>query len=158
MSYTAYLNIGTNTGDRHDNLRQAVACLTREFKGARIRLSDIVESVPWGYESHNLYLNQGIAIESDGTPDPLNILHRILVVQNAMCTDPHRNADGSYRDRVIDIDLIAIDSLAVDTEELQLPHPRMHLREFVLRPMAQLDPGWRHPHSLLTPEEMLRRL
>ena len=70
----------------------------------------------------------------------------------------HRHPDGSYADRMIDIDLIAAGSAVVDSPRLTLPHPRMHLRPFVLRPMDQLEPGWLHPLLGLTPAAMLRLL
>ena len=67
----------------------------------------------------------------------------------------HRNADGSYRDREIDIDIIAVDDVVYSSERLVLPHPRMRGRYFVLRPMVSLLPGWRHPATGLAVEDML---
>lgn len=61
---------------------------------------------------------------------------------------------GGYIDRAIDIDIIAIDDVVMDTPELTLPHPRMHLREFVLVPMAELAPDWCHPRFGLRVDEM----
>ncbi len=71
---------------------------------------------------------------------------------------PHRNPDGSYRDREIDIDMIALDGCVVDSPDIIVPHPRMDIREFVLVPMAGLAPGWMHPVSGLTPVQMLEKL
>ncbi|MDE6378068.1 MAG: 2-amino-4-hydroxy-6-hydroxymethyldihydropteridine diphosphokinase, partial [Duncaniella sp.] len=73
-------------------------------------------------------------------------------------TAPHRDRDGGYIDRRIDIDIIAIDSIVLSTPRLTLPHPRMHLREFVLVPLAQLAPGWVHPVTGLNASAMLARL
>ncbi len=158
MPSTAHINIGSNTGDRSDNLRRAVACLAREFAGAPIRCSEIVESAPWGYDSPNPYLNIGIELQLDNDIDPEALLSRLLAVEKTLCDTPHRNPDGTYRDRTVDIDLIAVDNLTADTPTLQLPHPRMHLRDFVLRPMASLAPEWRHPLSGLTCADMLAKV
>lgn len=155
MPHTAYVNIGSNTGDRAGNISRAVACLADAFPGAEITGSDTVESDPWGFESPNRFLNKGLAIAFAEQPEPQALLARLLAVERELCPGAHRNPDGSYRDRAVDIDLIAIDDLVADTPQLQLPHPRMHLREFVLRPMIQLAPGWRHPVSKLDCRTML---
>ena len=68
---------------------------------------------------------------------------------------PHRKPDGTYGDREVDIDIIAVDELVFASDTLTLPHPRMHLRSFVLGPLAELAPGWRHPLSGLTAAEIL---
>lgn len=158
MPRTAHINIGSNTGDRTDNLRRAVACLASEFSGASMRCSAIVESAPWGYNSPNAFLNIGVELLLNDDVDPELLLSRLLAVEKSICATPHRNPDGTYRDRAVDIDLIALDDLIVNTPTLQLPHPRMHLRDFVLRPMASLAPEWRHPVSGLTCTDMLAAL
>lgn len=75
----------------------------------------------------------------------LAVLRKLQDIQRSIDPSPHRDAEGRYIDRAIDIDLIAIDDWVVDTPELTLPHPRMHLRDFVLIPLAGLAPTWRHP-------------
>lgn len=145
-------------GDRSGNLLRAVACVATAFPEARIRQSSMVRSAAWGYNSPNEFLNMGIALEFVSLPDPQDILHRILAVERGISTDSHRNADGSYRDRIIDIDLIAVDDMVVDTAVLQLPHPRMHKRKFVLEPMVQLAPYWCHPITGLSCAQMITEL
>lgn len=128
-----------------------------QLLGVKATLSAIVESEPWGYESPNPFLNQGLTVEV-GDMEALE-LHRLLQgVQMSLSTASHRTDTGRYCDRVIDIDFIALGQTVVDTPELTLPHPRMHLREFVLRPMAELEPDWMHPLSELTPSQMLAKL
>ena len=152
---TAYINIGSNTGDRRSTLERAVAGIEK-IVGATARRSEIIESDPWGYESDHRFLNIGIAIETHLTATAL--FERLMEVEHSLGGGTHRNADGTYRDRSLDIDLIAIDDLTLDTPRLTLPHPRMHLREFVLAPMAELAPEWRHPLLGATPGEMLKHL
>lgn len=88
----------------------------------------------------------------------LGVLRRLQEIQSAIDPSPHRDADGRYIDRAIDIDLIAIGNWIVDTPDLTLPHPRMHLRDFVLIPLSALAPAWRHPLTGKTAEELLNEL
>lgn len=150
-----YLNIGSNSGDRRANIAAAVAAVAAmpQVVAGSVRISDIVESEPWGYESDSPYLNVGAALEAD-IDSPEEFLADIQACERAISDAPHRNADGSYRDRPIDIDIIAIDDIVCHTPTLTLPHPRMHQRAFVLEPMRQLAPAWRHPLLGLTTEEM----
>lgn len=152
---TVHVNIGSNIGDRRALIERAVADVSALADGP-VRRSAFIESPSWGYESANAFLNIGVCFESDTNPEDL--LRQLIEIQNRIDPSAHRNADGTYADRAIDIDLIAVDTLIVDTAALTLPHPRMHLREFVLRPMAELDPAWRHPRLGSTASELLALL
>ena len=79
-------------------------------------------------------------------------------VERLISDASHRNSDGSYRDRVIDIDIVAIDQLTIDSPTLKVPHPHFTERDFYLIPMCELAPAWRHPRTHLTPSQMLDRL
>ena len=147
MNHTAYINLGSNLGDRLCILQSAVAAIESRL-GAAARRSEPFESEPWGYSSANPYINIGIAITT--TLEPPELLAELLDIQRAIDPSPHRDATGAYIDRRIDIDLIAVDELTLSLPELTLPHPRMHLREFVMTPMAELAPAWRHPILGLT--------
>lgn len=152
----AHINIGSNIGDRLALLGEAVAAVEREL-GADAEVSAVVESEPWGFDSPNMFLNIGVNVEV-GDLAPLELLHRLQVAQQSVDDSSHRKADGSYADRRVDIDLIALGAAVVDTAELTLPHPRMAQRDFVLRSMMELLPEWRHPISGLTAGEMLGRV
>lgn len=156
-----HINIGSNTGDRAAQIERAVAALCERIdpeQRAEIRLAPIEESEPWGFESDNRFLNLGLMVDMSGDADPIAVLDALQAVEREISDTPHRNADGGYADRPIDLDLIAIDDRVIDTPRLQLPHPRMHLRDFVLRPIAFLDPGWLHPQTGLTAAQMLSSL
>ncbi len=84
----------------------------------------------------------------------MEVLRIVEGIQRDLDPSPHRDEAGGYIDRAIDIDIVAIDDVVMDTPELTLPHPRMHLREFVLVPMAELAPDWRHPRFGLRVDEM----
>lgn len=153
---TAHINIGSNIGDRQALIGQAVAAVERAF-GANACCSRPIESAPWGYDSPNPYINVGINIEVADI-DPFEVLRRLQQAERSVASAPHRDGTGAYIDRPIDIDLIAIDSIVIDTPALTLPHPRMHLRPFVLLPMVQLSPDWKHPLLHATAARLLSLL
>lgn len=153
---TAHINIGSNIGDRIAQIEQAVAAVERRF-GHVLQRSGLFESAPWGYESDNRFLNLGVNIEV-GEMSSEDVLQRLMDAQKEVDSSSHRDSDGRYADRRIDIDLIAIDDRVESTDSLSLPHPRMHLREFVLIPMEEIWPEWVHPLLGLTPAEMSAKL
>lgn len=165
MTTTVYLNIGSNIGDRRAHVARAVAVLSTHpfFSGARITFSQPYASAPWGYESDSEYLNLGVALILERSREwCATSLHTLLdAVQQCereAGASPHRNADGTYRDRTLDIDIIAVDTLAVATPRLELPHPHMHERPFVAVPMAELAPGWTHPRLHLPIERIVENI
>lgn len=129
-----YINIGSNLGNRLMNLTRAVAAIEKRF--GWFELSHHIESDAWGYESENRFLNVGMAFISD--KEPLDVLHILQEVEAEINDTPHRNADGSYRDRRLDIDIMAADGVTMETPELTLPHPRLGERPFFLEPYNEL--------------------
>lgn len=152
----AHINIGSNIGDRRALIETAVARIESAL-GVELCRSAYVESLPWGYVSPNPYLNLGLKAEV-GDIDPLELFHKLQSVERSISTASHRDAAGGYTDRLIDVDLIALGDMVVDTPELTLPHPRMHQRVFVLGPMNELEPDWRHPVYGRTPAELISDL
>ncbi len=150
--HIAYINIGSNMGDRNSLIEQAVVRI-EHLCGGKARRATLIESQPWGYDSASLFLNLGIAIRTSLTP--LKLFHGLQTIENDISPASHRDVQGDYVDRLIDIDLIAMDELVVDLPELQLPHPHMHIREFVLRPMIELAPQWSHPLLHATAKQLL---
>lgn len=152
---TAHFNIGSNLGNRLAIIGKAVALL--EWKtGVSAKVSAPVISDSWGYDSPNRFVNVGVCLHSDLSPRQL--LNLALEVEREI--DPggsHRTPSGGYSDRLIDVDLICVDSTVSDSDPV-LPHPRMHLREFVLAPLAELMPEWRHPLLGMNPNELLAAL
>ncbi|MDE6204622.1 MAG: 2-amino-4-hydroxy-6-hydroxymethyldihydropteridine diphosphokinase [Duncaniella sp.] len=151
-----FLNLGSNLGNREEMLGRAVALLRDALPG-RVTCSRMLETPAWGFESAHPFINLGVMIETDTEHEPLGLLHTVQQVQRDLDPSPHRDAEGLYIDRAIDIDIVAIDDVVMDTPELTLPHPRMHLREFVLVPMAELAPEWVHPRLGLRIDEMVTK-
>lgn len=136
----AYLSLGTNIGNKRRNMVTAAALLA-ERVGDILALSDFYETEPWGFESKNIFLNAAVMLETSFTPQEL------LVATQQIETEMGRTekSDGSYHDRIIDIDILIYDELVMKTPELTLPHPLMHERKFVLEPLAEIAPNMRHP-------------
>lgn len=151
----AHINIGSNLGDSRSLIGQAVAEIAL-LSSTPARTSAFIESEPWGYESPNRFTNIGIEITTTLTPEQL--LSELLQIQNVISPRTHRDNLGNYADRLIDIDLIHCGDLIINTPTLTLPHPRLHLRDFVLLPLLQLSPTWHHPLLHLTPSQMLATL
>lgn len=148
------INIGSNLGDRRLNLSRAMRMVGEEF--GPYEISHVVESAPWGFDSTNSFLNLGMMFSSSLPAE--EILGRLQAIERSISPESHRNPDGSYADRVVDIDIVAIDEEMIDSEILKVPHPHLEDRSFFLEPLAELAPGWRHPATGLNPVEMLRRL
>ena len=142
---TAHINIGSNLGNSRLIIEAAVAELCRLSDTGTCRRSDFIESEPWGFSSPHPFVNLGIDIES--TRPPLELLDRMQSIEKevaarfATATNPHnlhRNPDGTYRDRLLDLDLIFYGDTVMDTPRLTLPHPHAKERPFVLIPLSQL--------------------
>lgn len=152
----AHINIGSNLGDSLSEIEKAVAEIAFHISVAPPRSSNPVYSKSWGYESDNIYTNIGVEIITCLPPEEL--LERLLEIEHRLSPLPHRDTNGNYIDRLIDIDLIYYENCIIDSPTLKLPHPRMHLREFVLRPVAELAPYWCHPITGKTASQMLEQL
>ncbi|MCF8223246.1 MAG: 2-amino-4-hydroxy-6-hydroxymethyldihydropteridine diphosphokinase [Bacteroidales bacterium] len=134
-----YLGLGSNTGSRIKNL-----ALARDKLGALpmtvIALSPVYESEPWGFSSPGKFLNQVIEIDSDLQPGEL--LRHVKKVEREM---GRKESGIRYTDRVIDIDILFYGSEIISFSNLVIPHPLLHKRLFVLKPMTDLAPGFIHP-------------
>ena len=138
-------------GERRDNLYRAVAFLAAGTSGCAV--SSVVESEPWGFKSEHRFMNVGVCVTSD--MDPQVMLERIHDIEHRLGSASHRDEHDGYIDRLVDIDIMAVDDQVIDTPTLQVPHPHLAEREFFLRPLMELAPDWRHPMTGLTASEML---
>lgn len=146
---TAYLSLGSNIGDRRAHIERAVALISRAWPQCGVRCSSSIESEPWGYESDHAYINACVALDGfEG--DPLELLDSLQAIEREISPMPHRKPDGSYADREIDIDIVAIDGIVMDTPRLTLPHPRAAERLWVMEPLRELlreAPGTQRPQA-----------
>ncbi len=129
-----HLNLGSNLGNPRVNVDRAVDALRQ--LGTVSAISSYYESEPWGYDSDNHYINVAVAMRSD--LEPKDLLHRCQDIERRLGSTSHRDEWGAYVDRVIDIDIILAGDLVVDNAELTIPHPRMHERDFVMKPLLEV--------------------
>lgn len=155
---TLYLLIGGNQGDRLQTITQA-ADLIRQRIGSVVACSRIYETAPWGVfangEKPQNFYNQ--ALEVATLLSPHEALKEALETERMLGRRRSHGKAGTqgYASRPIDIDLICYDRLVIDTPDLTLPHPRMHLRRFVLQPMCDIAPYYNHPILNKTLTELL---
>lgn len=146
-SVIAYLLLGSNVGDRYASITKADAALSEKL--TVIDRSPIYETAAWGDRRQRAYLNQAIAVRTDMAPEDLHRFTRS--VETAM----GRTEKGNYQPRTIDIDLLFYGDRTVRTETLEIPHPRIQLRRFVLIPLCEIAPDLVHPVLGQTISEML---
>ncbi len=138
-----YIALGSNIGDREENLRSALR-LTAEAAGPLLRCSSFHETEPVGFCSCHRFLNAAALFETSLSATELLDITQQIEIRMGRTT---KSAGGIHHDRPIDIDLLALGDEHIDLPALTLPHPRLHLRRFVLEPLAEIDPAWRHPVS-----------
>lgn len=141
------LSLGSNMGRRDVLLRRAVRELSARV-GVVVAQSSVLETAPWGFDAPRGFLNQVVVVDTLLTPE--EVLIQTLEIEQRMGRrrdyDPlHPPATHDYQSRPIDIDIIFFDDAVIETPLLQIPHPRMHLRRFVLEPLCELMPERQHP-------------
>ena len=149
-----YIGLGSNLGNRRRNLITAAALLA-ERAGDVVSLSSFYETEPWGFASENKFLNAALALET--SLSPLALLHLTQAIERELGrTEKSRGA--SYHDRVIDIDLLLYGGGVFRSDELEIPHPLLHERRFVLEPLREIAPFLRHPLFQKNIEELYQDL
>jgi deoxyguanosine kinase len=133
------LSIGSNQGDRLENIESCIALIHQEV-GTVIQVSKLYETPAWGFESDAFY-NCALLLHS--TSSAQKILNQVLKVEKQL--GRIRSNQQGYQSRIIDVDLIVFDDEIIDSEKLQVPHPLMQNRKFVLLPMNDLKLNWKHP-------------
>lgn len=137
MTHDIYIALGTNIGDRIENLRAAIRSLPPHFE--RVRPSRIFETPPWGYADQPAFLNMAVHARTDLSP--AESLARLKQAE----VELGREQTFRWGPRLIDLDILFYDDLVLDSPPLVIPHPRLHERAFVLVPLADIAPGLIHP-------------
>lgn len=133
MTNIAYLSIGTNMGDRFAHLQDAIKALAANESIQILHISSIYETEPVGYVDQAHFLN--IVIKLQTTLSPKGLLHVCLNIEQKL----GRIRKVRWGPRVIDLDILLYNKDNIQTDELIIPHPRMHERAFVLIPLLEID-------------------
>lgn len=144
------LSIGSNQGNRLENILQTVNLIHQEV-GTVIRVSKLYETPSWGFESDSFY-NAAVAIHTHKSPQ--KVLSEILDVEKKL--GRIRKEQVGYQARTIDVDIVSFNNEIINTDNLQLPHPQMQNRMFVLQPVKDLELDFFHPVFLKTIDDLIK--
>lgn len=129
-----YLGLGSNLGDKCLHLRTAINEIEKRIGHVECQ-SAFVETEPWGFESDNTFVNAVVRV--DTALSPLDLLKETQTIEREMGRT-HKTVDGKYSDRIIDIDILLYGDAEINLPELVVPHPRMHERDFVMKPLEEV--------------------
>lgn len=139
--HDVYLALGTNLGNKEENIFQALK-LINERVGMVIIHSALYRTEPVGFDSENEFINAACLVMT--SMEPLELLKATQAIELELGRE-NKSVDKQYTDRIIDIDILLYDRLVFDDALLQLPHPHMHERAFVLTPLAEIAAQYIHP-------------
>ena len=137
--HTAYITLGSNMGNKEENFKNAIKKI-QEVSGIKIsKISSFIVTEPWGNEDQEEFLNGVIEVKTYLTPREL--MSELLIIENEL----GRVREIKWGPRIIDLDIVLYDDIVSNDEFVILPHPLMHLREFVLKPLNEIAPYALHP-------------
>jgi 2-amino-4-hydroxy-6-hydroxymethyldihydropteridine diphosphokinase len=152
-NHIAYISVGSNLGHKLENCRNGVASLTRCPDIRLVDQSPIYRTEPVDYRDQDWFVNYAVKIETE--LDPLSLLNLLKSIEQEAGRVPHTIRFGP---RVLDLDIILYDDAVQNDSRLTIPHPRMHKRRFVLKPICDIDPDIIHPLLQQTMRDLLENL
>lgn len=147
-----YLSLGTNLGNRLDNLKKATLLINQRIGKVKAEATPI-ETMPVDFLSDNVFLNSALAVETQMKPQ--EVLQATQAIEREMGRTM-KSKNGIYHDRIIDIDILVFDDRCLEEPLLTIPHPRIYDRLFVLEPLAQIAPNLMLPVYGQTVKELLQ--
>jgi len=154
MEVNAYIAIGSNLGDRSQTIERALNAIGSHPTIEIITRSTIIETAPVGDIEQGAYLNGVIQVRT--TESPRELLDALLGIESAFGRE--RDNEQRWGPRTLDLDLIVYSDQVIDEPGLQVPHPRLHERSFVLIPLAEIAPDLMLPVYNETPRRLLEAL
>ena len=128
-----YLGLGTNQGDKFENIQNAVSAISNEC-GSVISESSTYESLPWGFSAEGSFYNSVVLIKTELSPEELLYFCQKIEVKLGR----KKKTKLGYESRIIDIDILLYDKITLELDDLKIPHPLMNNRVFVLQPLIEL--------------------
>ncbi|RLB86292.1 MAG: 2-amino-4-hydroxy-6-hydroxymethyldihydropteridine diphosphokinase [Deltaproteobacteria bacterium] len=151
--FTAYLSIGSNKGDKRENLNQAIDCLNQHKRIQVLGVSSFYRTQPQNFEDQDWFVNAALKVKTPAEPGEL--LDILKQIENSLDKEGKAFRFGP---RIIDLDIILFQDMVLKTDHLEIPHPRMQERCFVLRPMCDIGADIIHPVLKKTPGQLLQRI
>jgi len=152
MGHIAYIGIGSNLGDKLHHCEKAISEILKIDQNKLLAKSSLFKTQPVGYTSQDLFVNGVIKIETN--LEALDLLHKLKTIESQL----GRVETFRWGPRTIDLDILFFDDAEIHTGELRIPHPFIQDRQFVLIPLAEIDPTLVHPVLKKTVQELLNNL
>ena len=152
MKHIAYIGMGSNLGNKLLRCQKAISEIRKIDRHRLLAQSSFYKTQPLGYTAQDWFVNGVIKIETE--------LEAHELLQSLKDLESRLGRQESFRwgPRVIDLDILFYDEQQIQSEDLQIPHPRLHERRFVLIPLVEIDPHLTHPVSKRTVQELLNHL
>lgn len=150
VTSTVIAGLGSNLGDRFAALGRAMELIGEEA-GKITAASSVWETEPWGFDADELFLNMVVVIRT--TLEPARMMQLFRSIEGRM--GRKRSGGGKYESRLIDLDILLWGNRVITMPGLEVPHPKLHSRRFVLEPLKEVAPDAVHPVTGLTVTEML---
>ena len=152
-THSAIISVGSNLGDKRGNCQQGIDRLLASDKTTLVKASRFYRTSPVDYLDQDWFVNAAVKIETHLAP--LDLLSTLQTIQH----HAGRAKNGiRFGPRVLDLDIIFYDQLVMTTRSLEIPHPRMHKRRFVLQPICDIDPDIVHPLLNIAVKSLLNQL
>ncbi|MCP4650927.1 MAG: 2-amino-4-hydroxy-6-hydroxymethyldihydropteridine diphosphokinase [PVC group bacterium] len=148
-----YLGIGSNLGNRKDNIEIVLSCLSVKKEIRIAKISPLYETTPVGGPPQDMFLNGVLCIET--TAAPFNLLQTLKAIEQDM---GRKQQKIKWSPRIIDLDILFYEEFFIVMEGLVIPHPLLHRRMFVLQPLADIAPGQKHPLFKKTVQKLYNEL
>lgn len=151
--HTAYISVGSNIGDKLLNCQKGISALTRSGRSVITGQSNFYKTEPVDYTDQDWFFNSVVKIET--TLDPFQLLYELKIIEK----DAGRTEDQiRYGPRILDLDIIFYDNIVIKSSELIIPHPKMHKRRFILKPICDIKPKFIHPVLKMDMQYLLNNL